>query len=87
MREESATSSKSDSGGSRAAQSRIRQYKEREREKRNAELDRLCAAAHAAHTGLRMYMLITTPPAPKPSPPTPKVVPLLSDRGGWMKPR
>ncbi|XP_066943560.1 uncharacterized protein [Macrobrachium rosenbergii] len=71
--------------GSNAAMRRVHAYREKEKSKKLAELDRLCAAAENAHAGLRLYMLITTPSAATPSPPPAKVVPLLSDRNGWLQ--
>lgn len=63
---------------------RVRKYRARKREHQGKELDRLCAAANTAHTGLRLYMLITTPEPPKPTPPTPKAIPLLTNRSSYL---
>ncbi|XP_068206503.1 uncharacterized protein [Palaemon carinicauda] len=71
--------------GSKAALKRVHAYREKEKSRKLAELDRLCAAAENAHAGLRLYMLITTPSATTPSPPPAKVVPLLSDRDVWLQ--
>ncbi|KAK7084905.1 hypothetical protein SK128_006795, partial [Halocaridina rubra] len=70
---------------SSAALERVRAYREKEKSRKLAELDRLCAAAENAHAGLRLYLLITTPSAATPSPPASEVVPLLTNRDNWLK--
>ncbi|XP_076041002.1 uncharacterized protein LOC143025354 isoform X1 [Oratosquilla oratoria] len=69
--------------GSRQATSsngRLKQNLSNEQHKKNMELDRLCGAALDAHSGLRLYLLLTMPHPPTASPPPSSIKPLLNNK-------
>lgn len=69
---------------SRIALKRVREYRARHRSSATSDFDYLCAAATTAHSGLRLYLLVTTPSPPTPAPPTPALVPLIGSRSRWL---